>query len=143
MWLNPERLQVEVKDVFVFGNFSAETINTISDRCAKRNFQPVDPKEVLAKVSTLSIQRWSFQSDAKNTPHLGPMAQDFQAAFNVGVDDKHIATMDADGVALAAIQGLNQKLEMELKLREERISKLEERLRALEQRLEASMTKGE
>jgi len=28
-----------------------------------------------------------------------------------GPDDKHIATVDADGVALAAIQGLNQKLE--------------------------------
>ena len=39
------------------------------------------------------------------------MAQDFYAAFNVGPDDKHIATVDADGVTLAAIQGLNQKLE--------------------------------
>jgi hypothetical protein len=39
------------------------------------------------------------------------MAQDFYAAFNVGEDEKHITTVDADGVALAAIQGLNQKLE--------------------------------
>jgi hypothetical protein len=40
------------------------------------------------------------------------MAQDFHAAFGLnGADDKHIATVDADGVALAAIQGLNQKLE--------------------------------
>lgn len=41
------------------------------------------------------------------TPHLGPMAQDFHAAFNVGMDDKHMATVDEEGVALAAIQGLN------------------------------------
>jgi phage shock protein A len=27
------------------------------------------------------------------------------------MDDKHIATVDEDGVALAAIQGLNEKLE--------------------------------
>jgi trimeric autotransporter adhesin len=33
------------------------------------------------------------------------MAQDFHAAFQVGDDDKHITTVDADGVALAAIQG--------------------------------------
>ncbi|RME90510.1 MAG: hypothetical protein D6766_13150, partial [Verrucomicrobia bacterium] len=39
------------------------------------------------------------------------MAQDFHAAFGLGTDDRHIATVDADGVALAAIQGLNQKLE--------------------------------
>ena len=32
----------------------------------------------------------------------------FAAAFAVGEDDKHIATVDADGVALAAIQGLHE-----------------------------------
>ena len=32
-------------------------------------------------------------------------------ALGLGHDDKHIATVDADGVALAAIQGLNLKLE--------------------------------
>ena len=39
------------------------------------------------------------------------MAQDFYAAFAVGPDDKHIATVDEGGVTLAAIQGLNQKVE--------------------------------
>jgi len=38
------------------------------------------------------------------------VAQDFQAAFKLSGDDKHIATVDEEGVALAAIQGLNQKL---------------------------------
>ena len=58
------------------------------------------------------------------------MAQDFYAAFAVGPDDKHIATVDADGVALAAIQGLNQKLEeqraanVELKQRVEKLEHL-------------------
>jgi hypothetical protein len=36
------------------------------------------------------------------------MAQDFMKAFGVGDDDKMIGMQDADGVALAAIQGLNQ-----------------------------------
>ena len=31
------------------------------------------------------------------------MAQDFQAAFGLGGDDKHIAVVDEGGVALAAI----------------------------------------
>ena len=39
------------------------------------------------------------------------MAQDFHTAFDLnGADDKHIATVDEEGVALAAIQGLNQRL---------------------------------
>jgi hypothetical protein len=46
-----------------------------------------------------------------DTKHIGPMAQDFHAAFGLnGSDDKHISTVDEGGVALAAIQGLNQKL---------------------------------
>jgi DNA-binding transcriptional MerR regulator len=35
------------------------------------------------------------------------MAQDFYAAFNVGEDDRHITSIDEDGVALAAIKALN------------------------------------
>jgi len=38
------------------------------------------------------------------------MAQDFYAAFGVGPDDRHIATVDAEGIALAAVQGLEQQL---------------------------------
>ena len=66
------------------------------------------------------------------------MAQDFHTAFGVGADDKHIATVDADGVALAAIQGLNQEVEeqrAELRLKDARISELEQRLGKLEEGL--------
>jgi hypothetical protein len=35
------------------------------------------------------------------------MAQDFYAAFGVGEDDKHITSIDEDGVALAAIKALH------------------------------------
>ena len=81
-----------------------------SDRNTKENFAPVDPRAVLAKVAALPLSQWNYKADV-GTRHLGPMAQDFYAAFGIGPDDKHIATVDADGVALAAIQGLNQKLE--------------------------------
>jgi trimeric autotransporter adhesin len=85
------------------------TFVSSSDRNIKAGFEAVDTKAVLAKVAALPITRWHYTNDAA-TPHLGPMAQDFHAAFNVGMDDKHIATVDEEGVALAAIQGLNQKL---------------------------------
>jgi hypothetical protein len=64
---------------------------------------------VLDRVATLPISRWKFKTDAA-TQHIGPTAQDFYAAFNVGADDTHIATVDEGGIALAAIQGLNRKL---------------------------------
>ncbi len=34
------------------------------------------------------------------------MAQDLYAAFGYGADDRHITTIDADGIALAAIKAL-------------------------------------
>jgi hypothetical protein len=37
------------------------------------------------------------------------MAQDFFAAFHVGEDRRHIATIDEEGVALAAIKALRAR----------------------------------
>ncbi len=83
-----------------------------SDRNGKENFAAINPRAVLEKVSALPITEWKYKVEADGTEHLGPMAQDFHAAFGLnGPDDKHIATVDEEGVALAAIQGLNQKLD--------------------------------
>jgi hypothetical protein len=76
-----------------------------SDRNAKEAFAPVDPRAVLTAVLTLPIERWSYKGETVR--HLGPMAQDFTAAFGLGADDRHIFPLDASGVALAAIQGLH------------------------------------
>ena len=114
----------------VVGTVTATAFNPPSDRNLKENFTPVSPREVLDKVAALSISRWNFIGDAA-TPHVGPMAQDFHAAFGLGTDERHIATVDADGVALAAIQGLNQKLEQ----KETEIAELKHRLDVLEKNL--------
>ena len=37
------------------------------------------------------------------------MAQDFYAAFGAGIDDRHVASIDEDGVALAAIKALHRE----------------------------------
>lgn len=74
----------------------------------KENFAPVEPREILARVADLPIRRWNYKAEDDGIKHIGPTAEDFHAAFAVGQDDAHIGTVDADGVALAAIQGLNQ-----------------------------------
>jgi hypothetical protein len=101
------------------------------DRALKEDFSPVAPGQVLAKVAELPISQWNYKTD-KTAKHLGPTAQDFHGAFDLGTDDKHISTVDEGGVALAAIQGLNQKVESEnLTLRAEN-AELRRRLDALE-----------
>lgn len=84
--------------------------NTLSDRNSKENLQPVDGEEVLLKLESVPISTWNYKSQGANIRHIGPMAQDFYAAFSMGEDNKHISTIDTDGVALAAIKALNQKL---------------------------------
>lgn len=98
------------------------------DRAVKTDFGTVNCAEVLEKVAAMPIQTWRYKADGQELRHLGPFAQDFRAAFGLGMDDKHIAVVDATGVALAAIQGLNQKLEE----KETRIKELELRLEKLE-----------
>jgi len=110
------------------GNLAAKSFNPSSDRSIKQDFAKVDVQEVLTRVAELPIQTWRFKDDS-DTRHIGPTAQDFHAAFNVGPDDKHIATVDADGVALAAIQALDQTV----KEKQAKIESLEKRLRLLEQ----------
>jgi hypothetical protein len=85
--------------------------SSISDRNAKKNFSPVNAEAVLEKLVNLPVQSWNYKWESDQAvPHLGPMAQDFKAAFYPGRDDKSISTLEFDGVELAAIQGLNQKL---------------------------------
>jgi hypothetical protein len=77
-----------------------------SDRNLKTDVARIDDAAVLDKVATLPIERWSYKSE-RGVRHVGPMAQDFYAAFKVGEDDKHITSIDEDGVALAAIKALH------------------------------------
>lgn len=117
------------------------TFVSASDRNRKENVQPVDPAEVLEKVANLPISEWNYKDDP-SARHVGPMAQDFHAAFQVGTDDKHIAMVDGDGVALAAIQGLNLKLERQAEIiesKDERIRKLELELAALRRLVEQTL----
>ena len=98
---------------------------------------------MLERVVDLPIERWRFKTEDEGVKHVGPMAQDFHEAFGLGESDTAIATVDADGVAFAAIQGLNLRLnekDAEIQvLREEKeaeIDSLETRKRGLEAEME-------
>lgn len=82
-----------------------------SDANAKSGFASVDPDAVLKSVAAMPISFWVYKTDESAARHMGPTAQDFRAAFNLGTDDRSIGHIDADGVALAAIQGLYRKLQ--------------------------------
>ena len=81
-----------------------------SDRGLKTGFAAVDTRSILDSLARLPIQRWSYKSDSNATQHLGPMAQDFSAAFSLGRDDKHIDLIDASGVTMASVQALYQMM---------------------------------
>jgi hypothetical protein len=99
-----------------------------SDRNLKGNFASVDPADLLARVAALPIASWNYIGDDPSVRHIGPVAQDFAAAFGVGSDDRHIHPVDGQGVALAAIQGLLAEVE---RLRQENAA-LARRLDAIE-----------
>jgi Chaperone of endosialidase len=85
-----------------------------SDRNLKTDIVSINPQTVLAKLTALPIESWRYTNEVAGIRHVGPMAQDFKAAFGLGNSDKTIGYLDASGVALAAVQGLNQKLTAEL-----------------------------
>jgi hypothetical protein len=86
------------------------TWSNLSDRNAKRDILPVDPNSVLEKLVNMPVSLWSYKTEVSGARHMGPMAQDFRKSFGLGDSDKTIATIDESGIALAAIQGLYQKL---------------------------------
>jgi hypothetical protein len=85
----------------------------LSDRNAKNSFSAVNPRQILETLMTLDIATWNYNGQDAGIRHIGPVAQEFYAAFGVGEDDRHITTVDADGVALASIQGLYQVMQDE------------------------------
>jgi len=115
-------------------NAGSGTWTSVSDRNAKESVEVVQPREVLERVATLPVATWQYKTEAGDVRHMGPMAQDFHEAFGLGHNEISIATVDADGVSLAAIQGLYEVV----KEKDARIAELEQRLA----RLEALVAKG-
>lgn len=109
-----------------------------STRDVKENFADVDGEEVLGKLASVPVVRWSYIGDESRAAHLGPMAEDFKAAFDLGESDKTIGVQDLSGVALVAAQALekrtramveeNARLQSENRELRERLARIEEKL---------------
>jgi len=115
------------------------SINPKSDVAAKRDFETVEVEEVLRAVTDLPIQSWSYRQDEKKTRHMGPTAQDFRRAFQLGADDGSISLIDSSGVALAAIKALANRLEE----KDRALAKVNAQNQALEARLASLEAKME
>ena len=109
------------------GTVTATSFNTRSDRNAKENFAPVNPQAVLAKVAALPVTQWNYKTESGGSTSAR-WRRIFRRRSLDGADDKHISVVDEGGVALAAIQGLNQKLNE----KDAEIQDLKQRLEALE-----------
>ena len=84
--------------------------SAVSDKAYKENFALVDARNILEKLSEMPVGQYNLASQDPSIQHMGPTAQDFHAAFGLGESDTLINSLDTDGVALAAIQGLYQEL---------------------------------
>jgi hypothetical protein len=124
-----EKLHV-TGSVLVEGN-----VTEYSDVNTKENFAPVNGQEVLERLAEVPVTTWSFKADDPSVRHMGPMAQDFYAAFGLGRDERHIAPLDTNGVALAGVQELYQMVQendAQIAQLQQQNAELEERVEALE-----------
>ena len=113
--------------------------SSLSDRNMKTDVTPLDDAAVLDKIAALPVSVWSYRSE-RGVRHVGPMAQDFYAAFKVGEDDRHITSIDEDGVALAAIKALDAKVarkDAAIAALQRRDASLQSQLTALAARVDA------
>jgi hypothetical protein len=103
-----------------------------SSREFKENFEEIDEEELLSKIGKLDIKKWNYKGT--DEVHIGPIAEDFKALFELGVkdDNQHISTLDGNGIALKSVQILNKKVGE----KEKQIDELKERIRKLESLVE-------
>jgi hypothetical protein len=88
---------------------SGGSMSCTSSRHVKHGFTDVDGESVLRKIAGMPVQRWRYNGERADVWHLGPMAQDFRAAFGLGTDDTSIGVLDIAGVNLLAVQTLERR----------------------------------
>ncbi len=105
---------------------------SFSDRNVKEHFSAVDHQQLLRKLAAIPMETWNYKTQDASIRHIGPMAQDFRAAFNLGEDDKHISVVDGQGVALAGVQALYELSQAQSKQIAELTRRVEQQSRQLQ-----------
>ena len=85
--------------------------SSVSDSSKKENITSLEKHGIINHLKNLNVYAWNYKSQNNNIVHIGPMAQDFSAAFNCGLYNTSISTVDPDGIVLHAIQELDSKLD--------------------------------
>jgi len=80
-----------------------------SSRLSKEHFTSLNAEDVLEKVAGLSVQGWTYKAERGGVRHVGPVAEDFYAAFGLGTGPTTIGSIDADGINMLAIQALETR----------------------------------
>ncbi len=109
-----------------------------SSRTLKENFEDVDGEEVLLKMRGVPITRWTMIGAKDPVPHLGPVAEDFYEAFQLGLGNTTIGLGDIDGVNFAASKALESRTSImmeQIRAKDAKILDLEKKTVALEERL--------
>ena len=94
-----------------------------SSREFKENFAALDAQRLLSSIAAMPVESWNYKGTTEH--HIGPVAEDFVAAFDVGTiretdgqrDNQYLAASDVAGVALAGVKELierNRQLEAEV-----------------------------
>jgi len=112
----------------------------MSDRNKKENFRLIDGELLLEKISAMPITEWNYKETDESIRYIGPMAQDFYAAFHLGgTDSLGINSIAIDGVNMAAIQSLIKRTD-DLQIAQQRIEELENELTSQKKMIEQLLT---
>ena len=120
----------------VNGSLQATNVSFTSSREFKTGFTAVDGTDVLSRIAALPITEWSFKAENNGRRHIGPVAEEFNAAFGLAGSGTEISLIDANGIALAGIQALHTMVEEKdatIDALQAQNAELEKRLAALEQ----------
>eukprot|EP01104_Vermistella_antarctica_P002136 TRINITY_DN1229_c0_g2_i5.p2 TRINITY_DN1229_c0_g2~~TRINITY_DN1229_c0_g2_i5.p2 ORF type:complete len:191 (-),score=78.85 TRINITY_DN1229_c0_g2_i5:261-833(-) len=115
---------------------------SVSDRTTKRDFRDVDEEHILQEVEQLPLSYWKFKKDVQRLDeaapeHMGPMAQDFAAAFHLnGATDTSIAHVDVTGVAFASVKALAVRLQQQKEVQQQQIEAQQQQINTLQQQFD-------
>ena len=109
--------------------------SSLSDKNSKENFKELNGREVLDKISSMYLSSWNYKTQDDNIRHVGPMAQDFYAAFGLGEDERRLSNVDLDGIALTGIKELKLQKDAEINDLKQKIELLMKRVELLESAL--------
>jgi len=114
------------------------SMSCASSRTLKANFLNVDGDDLLARIRRTPVSTWSYIGEDGNVRHMGPVAEDFHAAFGLGTNATTIGHLDIDGVNFAGVKALEARtteLQRQVAERDRANAELATRVTELEARL--------